>query len=61
MRGGLLGTTSAAAGLAVSLHYRFATAAGIAIICSAVYTVATTGRLTRVRAAGARFSHRHRL
>jgi ABC-type Mn2+/Zn2+ transport system permease subunit len=50
--GGLLGATAAAAGLTISLHYRVATAAGIAIICGAVFTIAaTTGRLTRARPA----------
>jgi hypothetical protein len=38
--GGLLGAASAVTGLAVSLHYRVATAAGIAIICGAVLAAA---------------------
>jgi ABC-type Mn2+/Zn2+ transport system permease subunit len=46
MLGGLLGAGSAAAGLAVSLRYDAATAAGIAVICGAVFAVAA---LTRVR------------
>lgn len=49
--GGLLGAACAVAGLVVSLHYRVATAAGAAVICGAVFALATaTGRRTaRVR------------
>ncbi|HZE32550.1 MAG TPA: hypothetical protein VE198_14060 [Actinoallomurus sp.] len=50
MLGGVLGATAAAAGLALSLHYRVATAAGTAIICGALFTVAViTGHLTDPR------------
>jgi manganese/iron transport system permease protein len=48
--GGLLGAAAGAAGLAVSLHYRVATAAGTAIICGALFAVAViTGHLTDPR------------
>ena len=51
--GGLLGAASGAAGLAVSLHYRVATAAGTAVICGALFAVAAaTGRLTVPRCNG---------
>jgi ABC-type Mn2+/Zn2+ transport system permease subunit len=44
--GGLLGATSGAAGLAVSLHYRVATAAGTAVICGIVFSLAAATTLT---------------
>ncbi|GAA4620170.1 metal ABC transporter permease [Actinoallomurus vinaceus] len=45
--GGLLGAASGAAGLAVSLHYRVATAAGTAVICGALFALAAaTSTLT---------------
>jgi ABC-type Mn2+/Zn2+ transport system permease subunit len=45
--GGLLGAAAGAAGLAVSLHYRVATAAGVAVICGALFALAAaTGHLT---------------
>lgn len=48
--GGLLGAAAGAAGLAVSLHYRVATAAGIAVICGALFAVAAaTGHLSAPR------------
>jgi manganese/iron transport system permease protein len=51
--GGLLGAAAGAAGLAVSLHYRVATAAGIAVICGALFAVAAvTGHLTVPRRLG---------
>lgn len=40
--GGLLGAASAAAGLAISLHYRVATSAGIAVICGLLFALAVT-------------------
>jgi ABC-type Mn2+/Zn2+ transport system permease subunit len=40
--GGLLGATSAATGLAVSVHYRVATSAGIAVICGVFFALAVT-------------------
>lgn len=48
--GGLFGAAAGSAGLAVSLHYRVATAAGTAIICGALFAVAViTGHLTDPR------------
>ncbi|GAA0334147.1 hypothetical protein NE235_13960 [Actinoallomurus spadix] len=41
----LLGAAGGAAGLAVSLHYRVATAAGTAVICGALFIVAATTTL----------------
>jgi ABC-type Mn2+/Zn2+ transport system permease subunit len=50
MLGGLLGAGAGAAGLAVSLHYGVATAAGTAITCGALFAVVViTGRLTDPR------------
>jgi ABC-type Mn2+/Zn2+ transport system permease subunit len=48
--GGLLGATSAAMGLAISLHYRVATSAGVAVICGFLFALAvTTGSFARGR------------
>ncbi|MEV5703631.1 metal ABC transporter permease [Actinoallomurus sp. NPDC052274] len=45
LMGGVLGAASGAAGLALSLHYRVATAAGTAVICGALFIVAATTTL----------------
>jgi manganese/iron transport system permease protein len=52
--GGLLGAAAGAAGLAVSLHYRVAAAAGAAVICGALFAVAATTDHLFVRRRGGR-------
>jgi ABC-type Mn2+/Zn2+ transport system permease subunit len=48
--GGLLGATSGAVGLAVSLHYDVAIAAGIAVICGVLFALAAATSHLTVRA-----------
>ncbi|GAB3971187.1 metal ABC transporter permease [Actinoallomurus acanthiterrae] len=52
--GGLLGAAAGAAGLAISLHYRVATAAGTAVICGALFALAAAISTLTTRAAATR-------
>ncbi|GAA4605427.1 metal ABC transporter permease [Actinoallomurus liliacearum] len=52
--GGLLGAATGAAGLAISLHYRIATAAGTAVICGTLFALAATTSTLTTRSTPAR-------